>query len=354
MITNNNELAKFLHRIKHATELAIDTEFKWVSTYYPQLCLLQIATKNVAECIDILAIEDLQPLFDKLYQPDVLWIAHAARNDIEVLYRYSKQLPTQVFDTQIAPDLLKDLRPEDSHFGGQISYQALTEILQGVILDKAYTRLDWTTRPLPEKAVEYALDDVRYLIKNYAQLKTLLENEQKLNWLMEEGHALLNIKLYEPNIFQVWHRLKGLSRLPKQKHTLAVQLSAWRERKAIDQNKPRRWVMTDDYLIDVAMGKQQLSDDKQQKFEDFLADNPHKIAFDIPQYTPVTAKEKEQKLILQKLIQAKATQYNLTTEVIANSKTLLRYIRGDLSVNFLSGWRYHTIFKKELEKCKTV
>ncbi|MBA5248550.1 MAG: ribonuclease D [Gammaproteobacteria bacterium] len=353
MITNNNELAEFLHRINNATELAIDTEFKWVNTYYPQLCLLQIATENVAECIDILAIEDLQPLFDKLYQPDVLWIAHAARNDIEVLYRYSKQLPTQVFDTQIAPDLLKNLRPEDSHFGGQISYQALTEILQGVVLDKAYTRLDWTMRPLPEKAVEYALDDVIYLIKNYAHLKTLLKNEQKLDWLMEEGQSLLNAKLYETDIFQVWHRLKGLSRLPKQKHTLAVQLSAWREHQAIDKNKPRRWIMTDNYLIDVAMGKQQLSDNKQQKFADFLTLNPHKIAFEIPQHAPATAQEKAQKLILQKLIQEKATQYNLTTEVIASGKTLLNYIRGDQSVNFLSGWRYH-LLKKELEKCKTV
>ncbi|SFV87544.1 Ribonuclease D [hydrothermal vent metagenome] len=132
-----------------------------------------------------------------------------------------------------------------------------------------------------------------------------------------------------------------------------MQLSAWREHQAIDKNKPRRWIMTDNYLIDVTMEKQQLSNNKQQKFEEFLVANPHTITPDIPQHTPTTAKEKEQKLILQKLIQEKATQYNLTTEVIASSKTLLRYIRGDQSVNFLSGWRYH-LLKKELEKCKIV
>ncbi|MBE8189660.1 MAG: hypothetical protein HAW58_02065 [Candidatus Thioglobus sp.] len=117
MIQTQAQLGDFLNLIKDETELAIDTEFKWVSTYFPQFCLLQIATKNAAECIDILALEDLKPLFDKLYQPNVLWIAHAARNDIEVLFLHSKRLPEKVFDTQIAVDLLKNLRPEDSNFG---------------------------------------------------------------------------------------------------------------------------------------------------------------------------------------------------------------------------------------------
>lgn len=349
MITNNDELTEFLHSIKNETELAIDTEFKWVSTYYPKLCLLQIATKNMAECIDVLAIENLQPIFDKLYQPNVLWIAHAARNDIEVLYRYSKQLPAQVFDTQIAPDLLKNLRPEDSNFGAQISYQALTKILQGVTLDKAYTRLDWSIRPLPDKAIEYALDDVVYLIKNYHQLKTLLENEQKLDWLMEEGQSMLDINSYKTDIFQSWNRVKGFSRLPKHAHTLAVQLAAWRERIAIDKNKPRRWIMADNDLIDIALGKKHLNNDKQQQFEEFLANNPYEIKINIRKHTPPTPEEKAQKLILQNLIQEKANQYNLTTEVISSSKTLLRYIRGDQSVNFLSGWRYD-LLKKEI-KC---
>lgn len=352
MITNNDELTEFLHHIKDVTELAIDTEFKWINTYYPQLCLLQIATKNMAECIDILAIENLQPLFDKLYQPNVLWIAHAARNDIEVLYPYSKQLPAQVFDTQIAPDLLKNLRPEDSNFGAQISYQALTEILQGLTLDKVYTRLDWSIRPLPDKAIEYALDDVVYLIKNYYQLKTLLENEQKLDWIMEEGQSMLDVKNYEADMFQSWHRIKGFSRLPKHTHTFAVQLAAWRERRAIDKDKPRKWIMTDNDLIDIALGKQRLNDDKQRQFEEFSTNNPYTTEINTHKHTPPTPEEKAQKLILQNLIQEKANQYNLTAEVIASSKTLLRYIRGDQSVNFLSGWRYD-LLKKEI-KCKTV
>ncbi|KAA0446133.1 MAG: ribonuclease D [Candidatus Thioglobus sp.] len=352
MIDNNKQLTEFLHSIKDDNEIAIDTEFKWVSTYYPRLCLLQIASKNVAECIDILALDDLTPLFDKLYQPNILWIAHAARNDIEVLYRYSKRLPAQVFDTQIAADFLKDLRPEISNFGAQISYKDLTQILQGVSLDKAYSRLDWSIRPLPEKAIEYALDDVVYLIKNYYQLKTLLEKGQKLNWLLEDGQSLLDSNLYEVDIFQAYNRLKGLWRLPQQAQLQAAYLAAWREQNAINKNKPRKWLLADNDLLDIAMGKRNLSVDKQQQFNIFLANNPDKIKVEIDKNMPPTPEEKAQKLSLQKLIQEKANQYNLTTEIIANGKTLLRYIRGDQSVKILSGWRYN-LLKKEL-KCKTI
>jgi ribonuclease D len=248
---------------------------------------------------------------------------------------------------------LKNLHPEDCNFGAQISYQALTKMLQGVTLDKAYTRLDWSTRPLPDKAIEYALDDVTYLIKNYYQLKTLLENEQKMDWQMQEGVSLLAINLYKVDIFQVWNRIKGFSRLPKHTQTFAVQLAAWREYQAIDKNKPRKWIITDDDLIDIATGKRHLSENKQQQFDKFLLDNPDEIEINAYKHIPPTAEEKAQKVILQKVIQEKANQYNLTTEMIASSKTLLKYIRGDQSVNFLSGWRYQ-ILKEELKKCKIV
>lgn len=353
MINTQAQLCDFLRSIKDETELAIDTEFKWVSTYYPILCLIQIATKNRADCIDVLSIKNLQPLFDRLYQKDCLWIAHAVRNDIEVLYRLSGQLPNQVFDTQIAVNLLNDLRPENSNPNTQMSYQMLTEVLQGVRLEKAHTRTDWTLRPLPDGAIEYALDDVRYLIKNYHQLKQRLEDEKKLHWLMEEGQSLLDVDLYETDITQAWKRVKGLLRLPKKAHTIGAQLCAWREATAQRKNKPRKWILSNDDLIKIAMKKSSLSADNQQAFEHFLTQYPQLcgIELDSKQHTPPTAQEKAQKIVLQKLIQERANQYNLNTEVITTSKTLLRYIRGDQSVNFLSGWRYQ-ILKGEIENAK--
>ncbi|SMM97946.1 Ribonuclease D [uncultured Candidatus Thioglobus sp.] len=346
MIQTNTQLDAFLLCIENETELAIDTEFKRVSTYYPVLCLVQIATKSATECIDVLAISDLQPLFDKLYRADSLWIVHSARQDIEALHCLSGRLPAQLFDTQIAVDLLKHLHPD----GSQISYQALTELLQGVVLEKAYTRLDWSIRPLPEGAIEYALDDVRYLIKNYYQLKILLENEGKMDWIMEEGRSLSHRDLYEIELFQAWKKVKGFSRLSKHNRIFGVQLSAWRERQAIDKNKPRRWIMKDETLIDYALNKATLAGEQQQQFDEFLTTHPQFKTFDsdIGKHTTATAEQKARKKSLQKTINDTAKHYNLDDKVIASGKTLLRYVSGDGSVNFLSGWRYRLL--KEILK----
>ncbi|ALE51982.1 ribonuclease D [Candidatus Thioglobus autotrophicus] len=345
MIQTQQQLTHFLNTIETQTHLAIDTEFKRIDTFYPILCLVQIATENAVECIDILAIEDLEPLFKKLYQTDSVWIVHSARQDIEALYYLSKRLPTQLFDTQIAAHFL--------NHPAQISYQNLTEILQGVILDKAYTRLDWTTRPLPEAALEYALDDVRYLIKNYAQLNEQLTTEDKLDWLMQDGLDLSDIRLYLPNLEQAWKKIKGLSRLPKSTHQKAAQLAAWRESQAIDRNKPRKWIMSDEQLLDYSLKKTKLSDANQSLFKDFLSQQIQltQTRIQVEAHQAPSKSEKQQKNELQKLIKKIAVQYNLDETIIANGKTLMKFIRGDQSVSFLTGWRYH-ILKEELENAK--
>ncbi len=355
MISTQIQLQDFLHIIKDETALAIDTEFKWINTYYPKLCLIQIASKNISACIDVLAMQNLQPLFDKLYQEDILWIAHAARNDIEVLYHLSEQLPKQVFDTQIAADLLKDLLPKTHNPNTQISYQVLTEILQGVSLAKAHTRTDWTLRPLPDGAIQYALDDVHYLMQNYQQLKQRLEDEQKLHWLMEEGQSLLDTGLYKIDITQAWKRVKHLTHLPQTMRTIGAQLCAWREHTAQQKNKPRKWILSNDDVLTIATGKTSLSEKKQKSLQNFLKQYPQFLDIEIAvkKNTPLTGKEKRQIHIWQKLIQEKANQYNLTEKIITNNKVLLRYIRGDQSVNFLSGWRYQ-ILKGEIDQCKIV
>ncbi len=345
MIQTQVQLLNFLHAIKDETELAIDTEFKRVNTYYPVLCLVQIATKSGMDCIDVLALDDLGPLFEKLYQKDCLWIVHSARQDIEAMHCLSGRLPTQLFDTQIAASLLG--HPI------QISYQAITEILQNVYLEKAYTRLDWTTRPLPAEAIKYALDDVHYLLKNYHQLQAQLQTENKLDWMAEEAQSLLRLDLYVPLENQAWQRVKGFSRMNKKTHQLGAQLAAWREHQAQANNKPRKWVMADDKLIAYALDKEQLSNKSQKNFDTFLTQHPkvQNIEISIGKNKPATKTEKTQKAILQKLIQEKSNQYNLSIEVMASSKSLLKYIRGDRSVIFCQGWRYH-LLQGELDNAK--
>ncbi len=345
LITTNTQLSDFLRTIETETELAIDTEFRRINTYRPILCLLQIATKQTAVCIDILAFDDLTPLFDKLYHPDTLWIVHASTQDIEAIYQHSGQFPKRLFDTQIAASLL--------NYPAQISYQALTQSLQQVHLPKAYTRLDWTTRPLPLEAIEYALDDVRYLRKNYHTLRAQLSTEQKSTWMAEESRTLLARVTCPLDIHQTWQKVRGFKNLPKTKRTLGAQLSAWREQQAQQRNKPRRWIMSDEQLINYALDLQKLSAKSQAKFSDFLTQHPElaQLTPAIIAHKPPTPSEKSRQAELQKLIAQKANQYNLQPEIIASNKTLLHYAQGKRALNMCQGWRA-TLLSKDTPYAK--
>jgi len=340
LIQTRPQLEKYLKTINRDSRLAIDTEFKRINTYYPQLCLVQIATTHSAECIDVLSINDLEPLFEKLYLNQTEWIVHSARQDIEALFHLSKRVPSSLFDTQIAASLL--------NYPMQISYQVLTEILQAVQLDKSFTRFDWTTRPLPAKALEYALDDVRYLLPNFKKLKHELTISKKIQWLDEETRFLLDQELYEPSIEQICYKTKGLSRLDNKFQDQAIKLAAWRENNAQQKNKPRKWIMSDKKLLDYACGKNKLSTRSQKLFDGFLKESSVTLSLSelLTPQKPLTSSEKNKKNELQRIINSLAEAYNLQPEVISTNKSLIRFMRGDLSAPLCSGWRAK-LFNKE-------
>ena len=342
LIETRPQLERYLKTINRDSCIALDTEFKRISTYYPELCLVQIATTHSAECIDVLSIIDLEPLFEKLYHNKTEWIVHSARQDIESLYHLSKRLPSSLFDTQIAASLL--------NYPVQISYQALTEILQDVYLDKSHTRYDWTKRPLPMDVVEYALDDVRYLLPNFEKLKYELTISQKIPWLDEETRFLLDQELYEPSIEQICYKTKGLSKLEKKFQDQAIKLVAWRENNAQQKNKPRKWIMSDNKLLDYACGKSKLSTRSQKLFDNFVKESSETIALSelLILQKPLTSSEKNKKNELQRIINSLAEVYNLPPEVISTSKSLIKFIRGDLSAPLFSGWRAKLFNKEEL------
>ena len=265
LIQTRPQLEKYLKTINRDSRLAIDTEFKRINTYYPELCLVQIATTHSAECIDVLSINDLEPLFEKLYLNKPNGLFTQPDKTLKPSYHLSKRIPSSLFDTQIAASLL--------NYPLQISYQALTEILQDVQLDKSFTRFDWTTRPLPENVVEYALDDVRYLLPNFKKLKHELTISKKIQWLDEETRFLLDQELYEPSIEQICYKTKGLQDLNKKFQDQAIKLAAWRENNAQQKNKPRKWIMSDEKLLDYACGKSKLSTRSQKLFDDFVKES---------------------------------------------------------------------------------
>ncbi len=341
MIESESQLNKYLQSIQNDSLLAIDTEFRRIDSYFPELCLIQIAAGNYLECIDVLAIKNLEPLFEKLYDSETIWVIHSARQDIEALYYLSQRIPHTIFDTQIAASLL--------NYPIQVSYQALTETLQNVYLEKKHTRFDWKTRPLPEDVLQYALDDVKYLLPHYEMLKDELIKSKKLQWLSEEVSFLLEKSLYEPNFKQIIKKTSGISKIDSQSQKQAINLVIWREDTARKENKPRKWIMSDERLIEFATGKNNLSSISQELFETFLNANQTEKKLQAPLATqkPLSADEKLNKNQAQEYIKNLSIEYDIAPELICSSKNLIKFIRGDKEVSINSGWR-SKIFKLKL------
>ena len=333
MIESESQLNKYLQSIQNDSLLAIDTEFRRIDSYFPELCLIQIAAGNCLECIDVLAIKNLEPLFEKLYDSETIWVIHSARQDIEALYYLSQRIPHTIFDTQIAASLL--------NYPIQVSYQALTETLQNVYLEKKHTRFDWKTRPLPVDVLQYALDDVKYLLPHYEILKEELIKSKKLQWLSEEVSFLLEKSLYEPNFKQIIKKTSGISKIDSKSQKQAINLIIWREDTARKENKPRKWIMSDERLIEYATGKNKLSSSSQELFETFLKTNQTEKKLELPLATqkPLSANEKLTKNQAQEYIKKISIEYDIAPELICSSKNLIKFIRGDKETSINSGWR---------------
>lgn len=224
--------------------LAVDTEFHREKTYYPELCLVQVANDDVIACVDPLGIDDLSPLLDLFYNEDTTLVFHAARQDLELLYLLRNSLPPHVFDTQLAATVLG--------YGDQIGYGNLVKQCLNVELDKAHARTDWRQRPLSTAQLEYAADDVRYLRSLYHQLDQKLQTSGRTSWLKEDFAALSAIETYQEDPTKSWLRIKGAGRLKPQQLAILQKLGAWREHRAIKHNLPRRWVLKDEVMLDLA------------------------------------------------------------------------------------------------------
>jgi len=243
-IDTPDALATFCARLREADWFALDTEFLREKTYYPKLCLLQIATPAEAACIDPLALPDLAPLLELLVNPDITKVMHSGRQDMEIFYHLAGVPPAPVFDTQLAAPLL-------GH-ADQIGYANLVREVLGVTLDKLHTRADWSLRPLTHDQLRYAADDVIYLVDVYLRLRERLEQQGRLAWLEDDFRQLASAELYESPPQRAWLKVKGANRLKGPALSALQSLAAWREQLAQDKDLPRGWLMKDDVMIDLA------------------------------------------------------------------------------------------------------
>ncbi|WP_455272062.1 ribonuclease D [Rhizobium herbae] len=244
MIETTAELAAACETLAEGQYLTIDTEFLRETTFWPQLCLIQMAGPDIAVIVDPMAKDiDLAPFFELMANTDVIKVFHAARQDIEIIYNLGKLIPHPIFDTQVAAMVCG--------FGDSVSYDQLVSRIKNVHIDKSSRFTDWSRRPLSEKQLDYALADVTHLRDVYLHLKTELEREGRSLWLTEEMAILEAKETYDIHPDDAWQRLK--MRLKKPIELAVLQkVAAWREREARNRNVPRGRILKDDGLYEIA------------------------------------------------------------------------------------------------------
>lgn len=244
LIKQTDELNKHIELMQTSNFVAIDTEFHREAHFVPQLCLLQIAIPNHTILIDPLSEDiDLQSFFHLLQNENIVKVFHSARQDLEIMYLLSGELPKNIFDTQIAAMACG--------FGEQISYSNLVEKLLGKTLTKTHRLTDWRQRPLTKNQIQYAKDDVIYLCDIYVALKKLLNKKGRANWIIDETNALLNPSLYITQPSEAWLKLKHNLTSPRQLAILQT-IAAWREQRAQELNIPRRHIIKDELIVEIA------------------------------------------------------------------------------------------------------
>ena len=243
-ITTTAELADVCARMGQHPFVTVDTEFLRETTYYPLLCVAQLASPDEAVVIDALAAGiDLTPFFDLMTNESVTKVFHAARQDIEIVWNLAKKIPHPIFDTQVAAMVLG--------YGDSISYDQLVQRITGDAIDKSFRFTDWTRRPLTDAQLRYAISDVTHLRDVYLFLKAQLEREGRALWLTEEMAVLESPGTYDLHPDDAWARLKSRLRKPTELAVLKF-VAAWREREARSRNVPRSRVLKDDAIYEIA------------------------------------------------------------------------------------------------------
>jgi ribonuclease D len=245
IISTTNELAAACARLSEHPVVTVDTEFLRETTFWPKLCVVQVASFQEAVVIDALADGiDLAPLFSLFANEKVLKVYHAARQDIEIVWHLAKFIPSPVFDTQVAAMVLG--------YGDSIAYDQLVQRLTGAHIDKSSRFTDWAKRPLSDAQVAYAISDVTHLREVYRKLTAQLEKRGRTHWMEDEMAVLTSPETYRQSPEQAWKRIGGRMRKPRDLAVL-IEVAAWREREAQAKNVPRSRILKDDALSEIAL-----------------------------------------------------------------------------------------------------
>ena len=247
-ITDNDTLIKFYNQCIEEKILAIDTEFVRETTYYPSLCLIQIAGSDFAASIDPLSGIDLSPIWKLLSDKNILKVFHAARQDIEIFFNLTGEIPFPIYDTQIASMFCG--------LGDQIGYEALVNNFLDIQVNKQFQFTNWLQRPLSKQQIEYAISDVTHLIKIYPLIENIIIEQNRKEWVDKEMSSVSQKNLYQVNSMEIWKKIKIKNAKPQTLNYLKY-LAAWRENECKKSNVPRNRLIRDEALINIAFSSPQ-------------------------------------------------------------------------------------------------
>ncbi len=359
-ITEQSALEDLCGRLAEAEFVCIDTEFHRETTYWPELCLIQASGPGVEGLIDPRAEDlDIKPFLDLIASDRQTKVFHAARQDIEIFNRLIGHPPGPVFDTQVAAMALG--------FGDSISYDNLVQRVLRKQIDKSSQFTDWMRRPLSQKQLIYALGDVTHLRDAYQIMRDELARTDRLTWVREEMADLEDPATYDTEPMNAWQRLK--LRMPKKDYAaIVVSVAAWRERVAQELDKPRRRILKDDAIQEIAAQKPRTEEDFSQlravpngfirsKHGQGLLDAV-RAAIDAPDtYAPEIVRQPQNAQIpagapelLKVLLKHVSDENDVVPRLIANSADIDRIARGETSEDIaaMTGWRYEMFGKKAI------
>lgn len=347
-ISQSDQLVAFCQRAAASRILAVDTEFLREKTYYPKLCLIQLATHDEVVAVDPLAIDDLSPLADLLADERIIKIFHACSQDLEVILDAMGVLVSPVFDTQVAAAYV-GMRQ-------QVGYGALVERYTGVRLPKADSLTDWSRRPLDAEQLTYAEDDVRYLPGIYDAMMTQLVAKNRLGWVTPEMEALVDRSRYDRAPEQAYLHLKRSGSLTRRQMAVAREVCAWRERRAAQRDIPRKWVVSDELLVEVSKrcpkavdrllrirGTEQLSAHDAEELVRAVRKGMAMDLESLPHFKRrerVSAEAEGAIDLMYALLRITADRAEIAPQLIATRDDLVDLASGKKDARLREGWRY--------------
>lgn len=356
-ISTFHELNDFISRAKKDTLLAIDTEFIREKSYYPKLCLLQLGTSSEQVAIDPLALEDMSPLIDLFVDQNIVKIFHASTQDLEIIEQEFGIMPSPIFDTQVAAGFLG--------YPVQMGYQAIVEAFCGITLPKTQSLTDWSKRPLDEQQLSYALDDVKYLPDIYSQMIEALKAKGRLEWVLPEMKDLLDKDHYSHNPHDAFKKVKRISSLNRRQLGIAREIAAWREEESQKRNHPRRWILSDEIVVELAkrapLNKKELL--KIRNTDSLSVQNQAKVLSAIQKGLSLSkeelpqlprrhkvSKEVESVIdLMNALLKFVADKQEIAPALLASKDDLVNFYFDSQSSPLAIGWRHELVGNKLLE-----